>query len=173
MKTKVVFIGLSILGLTLTGCDDRATHIAREAADRQAQQNTAMADLQREIAGGTHQLVASDADARQKILDVHHELQAERLRLDTGWSTLENERRTIASRRQAESLLVPFLTIVGGAVLTALTLGFCWYALYAACASDTDSTVNELLISEVVTSDTTFEGLEDSIESDLTRITGS
>lgn len=173
MKTKVVYIGLGVLGLMMTGCDDRATRIAREAADRQAQQNTAMADLQKEIAGGTHQLVASDADARQKILDVHHELQAERLRLDTGWSTLENERRSIASRRQAESLLVPFLTIVGGAVLAALTLGFCWYALYTACASDTDSTVNEILISEVVKSNAAFEGPADSISSVRTLIPGS
>lgn len=172
MKTTIVYIGLSILGLTMVGCDDRATYIAREAADRQAQQNTAMADLQKEVAGGTHQLVASDADARQKILDVHHDLQAERLRLDTGWSTLENERRTIASRRQAESVLVPFLTIVGGAVLTALTLGFCWYALHAARASDTDSAINEILISEVLTSETAFEGLEDSIASGRTLIPG-
>ena len=57
----------SILVLILTsGCDDeRATQIAREAADRQAQQNTAMAELNKEVASGTRQLVEADATGPQ------------------------------------------------------------------------------------------------------------
>ena len=78
---SIGWIGLVIL---TSGCDDRATQIAREAANRQAQQNTAMADLNKEVASGTHQLVEADAQTRKEIVGVHHELQAERTRLDTG-----------------------------------------------------------------------------------------
>jgi hypothetical protein len=45
----------------LTGCeDDRVAQIAREAADRQAQQNTQMAELQKEVVSGTKSLVDAD-----------------------------------------------------------------------------------------------------------------
>ena len=72
-----------VLLIVTSGCDDAATRIAREAADRQAQQNTAMANLNQEVASGTHQLVAADAEARKEIVVVHHDLQAERSKLDS------------------------------------------------------------------------------------------
>ena len=81
--------------------------IAREAANRQAQQNTEMANLHQEVASGTHQLVEADAQARKEIVGVHHELQAERKTLDTGWNELEQQRRQIAGQRRTESMLVP------------------------------------------------------------------
>ena len=122
----------SSLPLAVThGCDDRATQIAREAADRQAQQNTAMAELNKEVASGTHQLVEADAQARKEIVGVHHDLQAERTRLDSGWNELEGERRQIAGQRRTESMLVPVTTLVGGGLLVVVLLGFCWYALVA------------------------------------------
>jgi len=74
---------LAIL-ILIGGCDDRVTQISREAADRQAQQNTAMAELSKEVASGTQRLVGADAQARKEIVGVHRDLQAERMRLDTG-----------------------------------------------------------------------------------------
>jgi hypothetical protein len=137
--------------ILISGCDDRATHIAREAADRQAQQNTAMAKLNQEVAGGTRRLVEADAKARHEILGVHRDLQAERTRLDTGWNALELERQQIARRRRTESMLVPVATFVGSAVLVALLLGFCWYALLAARrGDDADAQLNELLVCELL-----------------------
>ena len=124
MPTKIALLILS----ASSGCDDRATRIAREAANRQAQQNTAMADLNKEVAAGTQHLVAADAAARQNILEVHHDLQSERTRLDTGWSSLESERRQIAGERRFESILAPAISIGGGLLLLAVLLGFCWFA---------------------------------------------
>ena len=72
------------LSILTSGCDDAATRVAREAADRQAQQNTTMAELNKEVAGGTHRLVEADAQARKEVIGVHRDLQAERSRLDTG-----------------------------------------------------------------------------------------
>ena len=148
--TWIVWI-LIPLGM-INGCDDRATQIAREAADRQAQQNTAMAELNKEVASGTHQLVEADAQARKEIVGVHRDLQAERTRLDTGWSELEDERRQIAGQRRTESMLAPVTPLVGGFLLTAMLLGFCWFALVRACRrDDSDAELNELLIHEILT----------------------
>ncbi len=146
-KRKILILWILILILT-TGCgDERVTEIAREAADRQAQQNSAMAQLNQEVAGGTHQLVESDAQARKEIIGVHHELQAERKTLDTGWNELEQERRQIAGQRRTESMLVP----ITGILLVIVLLGFCWYALAASHRGDgTDAQLNELLVREIL-----------------------
>jgi hypothetical protein len=62
-----IIIHLSTVTLltVMTGCDERATHVAREAADRQAEQNTTMASLNKEVSRGSRELVAADAQARQ------------------------------------------------------------------------------------------------------------
>ena len=66
-----------------------------------------MAELNKEVAGGTHRLVEADAQARKEIVGVHRDLQAERTRLDTGWNALEQERQQIAGQRRTESMLAP------------------------------------------------------------------
>jgi hypothetical protein len=107
------------------GCsDDRVVHVATQAADRQAEQNDTMAKLQQDVAGGTQQLVAADADARHEIVAVHHDLQTERSGLDTGWSALEEERKQIAHERRTESVLLPTIQLLGGLVLVVTLLGF-------------------------------------------------
>ena len=145
------WIPWTTLLILISGCDEEATRIAREAADRQAQQNTAMAELNKEVAGGTRRLVEADAQARADIVGVHHDLQGERSRLDGGWSALERERQQIASQRRTESMLVPATKVVGGLALVVVLLGFCWYALVAIRHSDdTDAQLNEILIGEIL-----------------------
>jgi hypothetical protein len=143
---------LSTLLLASTrGCDNKSAQIAREAADRQAQQNTEMAHLNKEIASGTHQLVEADAQARKEIVGVHHDLQTERTRLDTSWKDLEDERRQIAGERRTESMLVSVCELLGGVSLVLALLGFCWYALVAARRGEgADAQLNELLIQEIL-----------------------
>jgi hypothetical protein len=132
-----------------SGCDDAATRVAREAADRQAQQNAAMAELQQEVAGGTHRLVEADAQARKEVIGVHRDLQAERTRLDTGWTALEQERRQIASQRRTESMLTPAIQYLGGILLAVVLLGFCWRVLVAMNREqNTDGQLTEFLVSE-------------------------
>src|SRR4029079_19037157 len=136
-----------ILSITLFaakhGCDDKATQIAREAADRQAQQNTEMTQLNKDVDRGSHQLVEADAKARQEIVGVHHDLQAERTRLDTSRSELESERQEIAGQRRTESMLVSLASVIGGVSLVVTLLGFCWYALVSARRDDgTDAQLN-------------------------------
>jgi hypothetical protein len=140
-----------VLAILMSGCDEEKARIAREAADRQAQQNTAMAELNKEVAGGTRRLVEADAQARQEIVGVHRDLQAERSRLDTHWNALETERRQIASQRRTESMLLPATHILGATAAAIVLLGFCWYALVASRRSDdTDAQLNELLVHEIL-----------------------
>src|SRR4051812_16251423 len=94
---KTLILSITLFAAT-HGCDDNATQIAREAADRQAKQNTEMAQLTKEVASGSHQLVEADARARTEMVGVHHDIQAERSRLDTSRSELESERREIAGQ---------------------------------------------------------------------------
>ena len=145
-----------LIGVT-SGCDDRATQVAREAASRQAQQNTAMAELNKEVATGTRELVAADSAARKEIVGVHHELQAERSRLDTGWDSMEKERQHIAAERRTESVLVPAVEVFGGLALVIVLLGFCWYALVATRrGDDSNAQLNEILICEVLSDESPF-----------------
>jgi hypothetical protein len=149
LPIAISWIALTIL---ISGCDDRAAQIAREAADRQAQQNTAMVELNQEVAGGTRRLVEADAQARKELVGVHRDLQAERTRLDGKWSELENERQEVAADRRTESMLVPLVELAGGILLTGLLLGFCWYALVASRRGEhAETELNELLISEILT----------------------
>lgn len=151
LNPKTLILGIVLPLLATHGCDERATQIAREAADRQAQQNTAMAELNKEVASGTHQLVEADAQARKEIVGVHHDLQAERTRLDSGWGALEGERKEIAGQRRTESMLVSVTTLVGSGLIVAMLMGFCWYAVVAArSGDDTDAQLNELLIREIL-----------------------
>ena len=135
----------------LSGCDGRVTQVAREAANRQAQQNTVMAELHQEVAAGTHELVAADAKARGDIVGVHHDLQSERTRLDTGWSALETERQQIASQRRTDSFLTALAPLLTGGVLVIVLLGFCWYAVGKSHSSDgRDFVLDDFLIREIL-----------------------
>ncbi len=141
-------LGILLMSLT-SGCDERATQIALDAADRQAQQNTAMAELNTEVAGGARHLVEADAKARSEMVTVHRELQAERTRLDSGWTALNQERREVASQRRTESMLVPAISLIGSMLLVIVLLGFCWYALVVSRRSDdADAELSELLTRE-------------------------
>ena len=163
MGSNVKILSLWILATLISGCDDRVTQVAREAADRQAQQNSAMAALNKEVAAGGHQLVKADAEARKEIVGVHRDLQAERTRLDGGWNSLETERRRIASERRTESLLAPLMSSAGATAIVAGLLGFCWYALVGTNTSVEGGQLNEVLISEVLLADS--RSLLDSEES--------
>jgi hypothetical protein len=143
-----------ILIALIGGCDDEAGRVAREAANRQAQQNTLMAELNKEVASGTHRLVEADSQARKEIIGVHHELQSERARLDAGRDDLEDERRRMAGDRRTESLLANLVPMFGGILLVTILLGFCWYVLAAGRHSqDQGSDLSELLLDEIILSD--------------------
>jgi hypothetical protein len=149
-KLKIWILWIVTLAMT-NGCDDRVTQVSREAANRQAKQNTVMAELHQQVTAGTHELVAADAKARSEIVGVHRDLQSKHARLDTGWSALAAERRQIASERRTESVLAPFVPFLGGTLLVIILLGFCWYPVGNAHPNDSrDFRLEDFLVREIV-----------------------
>jgi hypothetical protein len=145
-RTRIVWIGLALVA---SGCDERVAEVAREAADRQAQQNEVMARLQQQVAKGTHDLVAADAAARRDFVAVHHDLQAERHGLERARTALEVERQTLARDRRTESLLVAIVPLASGAVLLTILLLFLRQTLQQS-TDGVDAELNELLLVELV-----------------------
>lgn len=153
LRTHSAHSRMAVLVILIGGCENQATHIAREAAQRQAEQNTAMADLNREVAGGTRQLVAADAESRNRFVDVHHDLQAERQRRDESWGALEPERKQIAAQRHTESAWIAVGQAAVSCALVASLIGFCWYVVWSATTNTSDPVLSELLIDEVFSLD--------------------
>jgi hypothetical protein len=131
--------------MTLIGCDDRAARIAIDAADRQAEQNREMAQLNREVAAGTSRLVTEDAKARQQALEVHRDLQQERSGLTDGWNSLEAERKQIAQSRRTDSALTAIVSGGGGTLAGLLALALAWLALYRGGPEEASSPVIEVI----------------------------
>ncbi len=102
-------MALAFLGMFFPlGCDDGATQIAIDAADRQAEQNQELARLDREHAA-----------ARRELVELHQQVQSERQTLSKGWQDLHSEQQAVVDERRTESLvrsLVPvlFAVIIGG-----------------------------------------------------------
>lgn len=143
---------LTIVWLILcAGCDDEVAEVARQAADRQAQQNQAMAGLQESVARGAQELVTADARARREFFGVHRELQAERQRLGTNWDALETQRQHLAEVRRTESLLVPMLEAAGAVLVTVVLLAFLARIVAGSRTHESiDAELSELLVTELV-----------------------
>jgi hypothetical protein len=112
-------IPLAIWTLASVGCRSNDLEFAREALRRQADQNQAMATLQREVAVGARELVARDADANRRLADVHAQLHQERASLSADWRELESNRQREAFRSRRDSFLS---ALVRGGAATAAAL---------------------------------------------------
>src|SRR3982750_1835433 len=126
LNPQTLSLAVAIVLTSTQGCEEKNSQIAREGADRQAQQNTEMAQVNKEVAAGSHQLVEADAKARQEIVGVHRDLQAERSRLEADWTELHAERKEIATELRTESTFVSVAKATGYLFLVVTVLGFCW-----------------------------------------------
>jgi hypothetical protein len=125
----------------LGGCSDaRVSAIAREAADRQAQQNLEMAKLNREVAEGSKRLVSLQQDLRSDQAEVVE-----------GFNALESERRAMAAHRHRAPIIANAITGVGLTIACVLPLLLCWYLLRDVHDEQNDPVVTEILIEELGT----------------------
>lgn len=150
--TKTSYILLVLITAVLAiGCDEdkRLVEFAKEADQRQAEQNQEIAHQNHEIAAATKQLVEADAKARQELVAMERDLQAERATIGQQRDQLEIERRELAGARQRESLLSEVLA--GGMTLLAclLPLLLCWYLLHGLRSQNQDEALGELLVMEL------------------------
>lgn len=152
LTTKTSFIPLMLIAMVpAIGCDKdkRLVEFAKEADQRQAEQNHEIAKQNHEIAAATKQLVEADAKSRQELVALERDLQTERATIGEQRDHLEAERRELASQRRRESLLAQVLA--GGVTLLAclLPLVLCWYLLHGLRSQNQDEALGELLVMEL------------------------
>ena len=131
---------LALLG----GCasDERVVTVAREAADRQAQQSDHLAET-----------VRAETQAHQEMARLQRDMQAHQAEIGRQRDALEAERREIAQQRRTESLLAPMMESFGLLLAVALVLGFCWsllIGLHREGEPEHTAVANELLLQELI-----------------------
>ena len=152
IKELKTLLTLLTPALVLIGCDDaRSVRLAQEGADRQAQQNNTMAELQREVAAGSRSLVEEQGAARREALQLQQSVQGERDDLSAGWNDLEGERRRMAASRRADSLLAAVIRGSAAAAAAIVALAFAYLTIIG-LGRDNESTVLscEFLADEVL-----------------------
>jgi hypothetical protein len=135
------------------GGDGRVVTIAREAADRQAEQNRVIAKQNQETAATAKHLVEADGQARRELAAMQRDLQNQQAEVGKQRDALENERRQIAAQRHWESALGPTLEIIGVVLVCCSVLSYLAFLAYGLRSSgDSDPVMAEVLIEDMMSS---------------------
>ncbi|WP_428308150.1 hypothetical protein [Lacipirellula sp.] len=110
-----------------------------------------MADLQREVAAGAHELTAADAEARRQSIELQQQIQAERSELSTGWNDLQAQRRSDASSVRTESFLSAL--VQGGGATAAALLALAIVRTVVNARGDGDAELASLMLDMCQTSE--------------------
>lgn len=138
------------------GCEEETdqgqVQVARESAERQAQQNKQMAELQQHVAAGAKQLVEADSQARRELVELQRELRSDQAEIGHQRGALESERRQIARDRYWDSILGVSIYAGAGILACLLPLLLCGWLLHATRDKHgTDEALAELLVEELTT----------------------
>ena len=135
---------LLLLAMALMGCDKE-----EQLRKWQQQQVEQLQQQARENAEAARELVKADAQARQEVAVIHHELQSERIEIGQQRDVLEADRKEVATARQRVPLMAA--AFQGGAVLLAcsLGLGVCGWLLTGLSKHEPDGELEDLLVLEV------------------------
>jgi hypothetical protein len=116
----------------MAGCQnesERVAEVAREAAQRQAEQNRQMAQLQGQVAEGSRQLIEAEAKARADMAALQRDLQQSQSEVGRQRDQLEAERRQIASDRYWDGIVGSAITAAATLLACILPLFLCWAVL--------------------------------------------
>jgi len=142
-----------LLWLAVAGCEtesDRVAAVAREAAERQAEQSKQMAELQSQVAEAHKRLVEGEAKARTELVALQRDLQEAQAEIGRQRDVLEEERRQWAGQRGRDPILAAAITSVGVVLACLLPLLLCIYVVRALRDEATnDAAVAELLVEEL------------------------
>lgn len=137
---KILFATLTLATLGCQGADEEQLRHWQQAQvdqlNRQAQENSAAAQA----------LVAADARAREEIIALERDLQAERSENSRQRDLLEDERKTLAQQRQRAPLIAAALQSAGIVLLCALPLVICWLLLRNLAGDAAGNELEDLLI---------------------------
>jgi hypothetical protein len=139
--------------LMVTGCqqdDSRVARVAQEAAQRQAEQNKQMAQLQGQVAEGAKRLVEADAKARAEVAAMQRDVQQSQVEVGRQRDQLEAERRQFAQQRGRDPLIASAITATGLILACLLPLLLCIYLVRSLREpAETDVALAEILIEEM------------------------
>ena len=143
---------IAMLIVTVIGCDEdeRLVQMAERHWARQAEQNRQMVDLQKEVAEGTRQLVEADARAREEMVALQRDLQADQAAIGQQRDQLEGERKELAAKRRLDPIIAAAIANVGLLAVCALPLVLCWYLLHPRVEPADDHVVAEVLLQDLV-----------------------
>jgi hypothetical protein len=136
----------------MAGCEEeeRLAEMAERHLERQAEQNRQMADLHKEVAEGTRQLVEADARAREEMVALQRNLQADQAAVGQQRDQLEGERRDLAAKRRLDPIIAAAITNLGLLAVCALPLVLCWYLLHPRVEPADAQIVAEVLLQDLV-----------------------
>lgn len=145
------FVLLPLLLGGVVGCDEdaRVVQVAREAADRQAEQNRQIAYQNQRLAGATQSLIEADGQARKELASLQQGLQAQQAEIGHQRDQLEADRRQVASDRAWDSQVALAAKGLGVLVACLVPLLLCWQLLHAVKHEHDDSVLTEVLIAEI------------------------
>ena len=143
-----------ILMATTIGCNENGNKQLAEMAERhsqrQAEQSKQMADLQHEVAEGSRLLVEADARAREEMVALQREVQAERGEVGHQRDVLEQERRVLAAQRHRDPIIASAITSSGLLLACLLPLVLCWFLLHRRVDPVDDNAIAEVLLEDLV-----------------------
>lgn len=105
--------------------------------------------LQEQVAEGTKQLVASDAEARREWIELRRELQVNLAEVGQQRDALESERRAIAVHRHRDPILAAAIETFGLIVACLVPLLAAVYALRKTAEESLDARAATQLIHEL------------------------
>jgi len=146
---KIELLALAII--VLAGCDkdQRLADLARQGADRQADQNLHMAENSRQVAAAAKAVVEADAHARKDFAAMQREVQTQQAEVGRQRDQLESDRREAAQHRQSDPVIAAAITDVGLVLACLLPLVLCWYLLRNMHRESNDPVLTDILIEEI------------------------
>jgi len=141
-----------MLMLAAIGCgssnygDKRIAEMAQQQLQRQEEQNRRLAEMHREVAEGARRLVEADAAAREEMIGLHREVQAERSEIGKQRDVLEQDRRDLAAKRRMDPIIAAAITDTGLLLACLLPLVVCLFLLHPRVEPADDQAVAELLL---------------------------
>jgi len=157
----IMALAIATAATLLAGCDDdeKFVELARQSAERRAEQNRLVAQQSQTVAETTRELVREDATARRELItaqkDLETSLQTERKSLDDQRVSLAEERREVAAERNREPIIAAAITWAGLLLAVALPLAFCLYLVRSLGTVKPSAALEELLIAELVAEEPT------------------
>jgi hypothetical protein len=153
MRENLWLTAVCATTMLATGCQsesDGVAEVAREAAQRQAEQSKQMVQLQNQVAEGSRRLVEAEAQARAEMAALQRDLQQSQNEIGRQRDQLEAERRQIAAERYWDAILGNGITAAAGLVACLLPLVLCWVLLRRPTDDrEADQALAEFLVQEL------------------------